>query len=109
MYLLATSLSAIYATFDYAFTIRIDFTSTTAGLASLASYVQLTKPRFFFSITFPQTFVLLYKDTFIIHYIWLLFYLIISLGSSSPGRFFQLRLWNFNATELSDFRQSARM
>ena len=48
MYLLATSLSAIYATFDYAFTIRIDFTSTTAGLASLASYVQLTKPMFFF-------------------------------------------------------------
>ena len=52
MYLLATSLSAIYATFDYAFTIRIDFTSTTAGLASLASYVQLTKPRFFFRLLF---------------------------------------------------------
>ena len=42
MYLLATSLSVIYASLDYAFTIRIDFTSTTAGLASLASYVQLT-------------------------------------------------------------------
>ena len=54
MYLLATSLSAIYATFDYAFTIRIDFTSTTAGLASLASYVQLTKPRFFFRLLFPK-------------------------------------------------------
>ena len=54
MYLLATSLSAIYATFDYAFTIRIDFTSTTAGLASLASYVQLTKLRFFFRLLFPK-------------------------------------------------------
>ena len=54
MYLLATSLSAIYATFDYASTIRIDFTSTTAGLASLASYVQLTKPRFFFWLLFPK-------------------------------------------------------
>ena len=54
MYLFATSLSAIYATFDYAFTIRIDFTSTTAGLASLASYVQLTKPRFFFRLLFPK-------------------------------------------------------
>ena len=54
MYLLATSFSAIYATFDYAFTIRIDFTSTTAGLASLASYVQLTKPRFFFRLLFPK-------------------------------------------------------
>ena len=54
MYLLATSLSAIYATFDYAFTIRIDFTSTTAGLTSLASYVQLTKPRFFFFNYFSQ-------------------------------------------------------
>ena len=54
MYLLTTSLSAIYATFDYAFTIRIDFTSTTAGLASLASYVQLTKPRFFFQLLFPK-------------------------------------------------------
>ena len=54
MYLLATSLSAIYATFDYAFTIRIDFTSTTAGLASLASYIQLTKPRFFFRLLFPK-------------------------------------------------------
>ena len=48
MYLLATPLSVIYASLDYAFTIRIDFTSTTAGLASLASYVQLTKPMFFF-------------------------------------------------------------
>ena len=54
MYLLATSLSAIYATFDYAFTIRIDFTSTTAGLASLASYVQLPKLRFFFRLLFPK-------------------------------------------------------
>ena len=60
MYLLATPLSVIYASLDYAFTIRIDFTSTTAGLTSLASYVQLTKPMFFFSIIFPQKFVLLY-------------------------------------------------
>ena len=47
MYLLATSLSVIHASLDYAFTIRNDFTSATAGLASLASYVQLTKPMFF--------------------------------------------------------------
>ena len=55
MYLLATSLSVIYASFDYTFTIRIDFTSTTAGLASLASYVQLANPRFFFQLLFPKS------------------------------------------------------
>ena len=57
MFLLATSLSVIYASLDLAFTIRIDFTSTTAGLASLASYVQLTKSMFFcfFLIIFPQS------------------------------------------------------
>ena len=55
MYLLASSLSVIYSSFDYAFTIRIDFTSTTAGLASLASYVQLTEPKFFLKLLFPKS------------------------------------------------------
>ena len=110
MYLLATPLSVIYASLDYAFTIRIDFTSTTAGLASLASYVQLTKPMFFFfQLFFPKSLSSYIRllSLFIIYHSY--FCLIISFGSSSPGRFFQLRLWNFNATELSDFRQSARM
>ena len=57
MCLLATSLSVIYAALDYAFTIRINLTSTTAGLARLASYVQLTKPMFFFffQLFFPKS------------------------------------------------------
>ena len=87
MYLLVTPLSVIYASLDYAFTIRIDFTSTTAGLASLASYVQLTKPMFcfFFNYFSPKVCPPILGYFHYSLYMTLIFTLSLALDHALPG------------------------
>ena len=75
------------------------------GKFGILCTTDLANVFFFFQLFFPKSLSSYIRllSLFIIYDSY--FCLIISLGSSSPGRFFQLRLWNFNATELSDFRQ----
>ena len=110
MYLLATPLSVIYASLDYAFTIRIDFYEYNSWFGKFGILCTTDQANVFFVQLFLPKSLSSYIRLFSLFIIYDSYFCrIISIGSSSPGRFFQLRLWNFNATELSDFCQSARM